>query len=47
MKVYIVLFVLVLAGCEVKADAIKACGEACKEHGGVLRITYEVCECRR
>ena len=38
------LFVLLLSGC-LDAAAVKACGEACKDHGGVKVVTTEECRC--
>ncbi len=35
---------LLLGGC-VNAEAIKACGEACKDHGGMKVVTESVCQC--
>ena len=46
MKYLLFLLPLFCFGCSVKADVIKACGEACKDQGGVKYVTGEQCECR-
>lgn len=46
MKKIMLMFVLVMAGgCPLNADVVKACGEACKDHGGVKFVTGEHCQC--
>lgn len=47
IKLLALAVLLAVAGCELKAEAIKACGEACKDHGGVDVVTAEACKCRQ
>lgn len=45
---YCLLVLLLATGCQsctVKADAIKACGEACKDFGGIKHIGPSSCMC--
>lgn len=47
MRIVVALFACsMLAGCpQVTAEAIKACGDACKDNGGVRYVSGEHCQC--